>query len=72
MFKFFDMIGQFISVIVDFVVNTVLQIINLFGLIAKGVVAIGTVLALIPLSLRLLVSAFIAYCIITNILGKGN
>ena len=72
MFKFFEMIGGFITTIVDVVIFIIGQILNVFELIAKGAVAIFVVLNTIPLSLRLVASCFVSYCIIINILSKGS
>lgn len=71
MFKFFEMIGDFISTIVDAVIFAINQVLNVVELIGKGAAAVFGVMAVIPVSLRILASAFVAYCIIINILSRG-
>lgn len=71
MFKFFDAIGQFIGIIVDFVITTITNLINMITMIAKGY-AVSLAMFHMPTFLQVFAVAVISYCIIINLINKGG
>lgn len=72
MFKFFDAIGQFIGIIVDFVITTITNLINMITMIAKGYAAVSLAMFHMPTFLQVFAVAVISYCIIINLINKGG
>ena len=68
MFKFFDMITDFIDIIVNLVINSIKQIVYLFTFITQGSLYLGTVVALLPTFISVSVSAIVGFAVIRDVL----
>lgn len=68
MFKFFDMITDFIDIIVNLVITSIKQIVYLFTFITQGSLYLGTVVALLPTFISVSVSAIVGFAVIRAVL----
>ena len=68
MFKFFDMITDFIDIIVNLVITSIKQIVYLFTFITQGSLDLGTVVALLPTFISVSVSAIVGFAVIRAVL----
>lgn len=72
MFKFFDMIGDFLGTLVDAFASLVSNLVTMFSMIAAGGVAVAEVYAFLPDIVKGVAAALVAYAIIINVLNKGG
>lgn len=68
MFKFFDMITDFIEIIVNLVITSIKQIVYIFTFITQGSLYLGTVVSLLPTFISVSVSAIVGFAVIRAVL----
>ena len=68
MFKFFDMITDFIEIIVNLVITSIKQIFYIFTFITQGSLYLGSVVALLPTFISVSVSAIVGFAVIRAVL----
>ncbi len=71
MFKFFDVIINMLSTVVDLVVSFFQMIVYIFTFVGQGVVYLGTISAVLPAFVSAFVTVAVAYIVIITILNHG-
>ena len=71
MFKFFDVIINMLSTVVDLVVSFFQMIVYIFTFIGQGVFYMGTISAVLPAFIGAFVTVAVAYIVIITILNHG-
>lgn len=72
MFKFFDVIFEFLHIVVGYVISSFSMLGTVFRVIGYAVSFPFRYILALPSSVVALVTVFVSYCVIMNLINKGS
>lgn len=72
MLEWLQSIGNFISIMIDFLVSFFTNVVEVVLLVFKGFAYVNTVILYLPVQYQVVILAFVSYCVIVTIIHFGG